>query len=175
MRNLSICCALLVLAVVSMQTSAQSLKIGYVNVTRIESESAMAQQSIEKLKKEFAPREQQLQVMQKQGIELQTDLEKNGATMAASEREAKEKRLGVMAQQYQQAQRSLLEDVEVRKRESLADFLADVNVIIKGLAEAGKYDLIIQQSVYNSAQVDITEQVLAEIAKRSAARANSAV
>jgi|KBSMisStandDraft_5_1062788.scaffolds.fasta_scaffold02293_8 outer membrane protein len=167
MRNLSICCALLVLAVVSMQTSAQSLKIGYVNVTRIESESAMAQQSIEKLKKEFAPREQQLQVMQKQGIELQTDLEKNGATMAASEREAKEKRLGVMAQQYQQAQRSLLEDVEVRKRESLADFLADVNVIIKGLAEAGKYDLIIQQSVYNSAQVDITEQVLAEIAKRS--------
>ena len=112
-------------------------------------------------------REQQLQVMQKQGIELQTDLEKNGATMAASEREAKEKRLGVMAQQYQQAQRSLLEDVEVRKRESLADFLADVNVIIKGLAEAGKYDLIIQQSVYNSAQVDITEQVLAEIAKRS--------
>jgi outer membrane protein len=162
MRNLSICCALLVLAVVSMQTSAQSLKIGYVNVTRIESESAMAQQSIEKLKKEFAPREQQ-----KQGIELQTDLEKNGATMAASEREAKEKRLGVMAQQYQQAQRSLLEDVEVRKRESLADFLADVNVIIKGLAEAGKYDLIIQQSVYNSAQVDITEQVLAEIAKRS--------
>ena len=121
MRNLSICCALLVLAVVSMQTSAQSLKIGYVNVTRIESESAMAQQSIEKLKKEFAPREQQLQVMQKQGIELQTDLEKNGATMAASEREAKEKRLGVMAQQYQQAQRSLLEDVEVRKRESLAE------------------------------------------------------
>ena len=167
MRNLSICCALLVLAVVSMQTSAQSLKIGYVNVTRIESESAMAQQSIEKLKKELAPREQQLQVMQKQGIELQTDLEKNGATMAASEREAKEKRLGVMAQQYQQAQRSLLEDVEVRKRESLADFLADVNVIIKGLAEAGKYDLIIQQSVYNSAQVDITEQVLAEIAKSS--------
>ncbi len=72
MRNLSICCALLVLAVVSMQTSAQSLKIGYVNVTRIESESAMAQQSIEKLKKEFAPREQQLQVMQKQGLEGET-------------------------------------------------------------------------------------------------------
>jgi len=168
MLNFLIRCAVVLFALLSFHASAQTpLKIGYVNVTRIESESVMAQQSIAKLKQEFAPREQQLQVMQKQGIEMQTDLEKNGVTMAPSERETKEKRLAVMAQQYQQAQRSLLEDVEARKRESLADFLADVQVIIKSVAEAGKFDLIVQQTVYNSAQIDITEQVLAEIGKRS--------
>jgi outer membrane protein len=65
-------------------------------------------------------------------------------------------------------QRGLLEDVEARKRESFAGFLADLNAIIKSIAEAGKFDLIVQQAVYNSSQVDITEQVMKEIAKRTA-------
>ena len=160
-------CALVLLVLLSAQVGAQSLKIGYVNVARIESESAMAKQAAETLKREFAPREQQLQEMQKQGNDLQSDLEKNAAKMPAADRQAKEKRLAAMAQQYQQMQRALLEEVEARKRESFGIFIAEVNGIIKGIAEADKFDLIIQQAVYNSSQIDITEQVLKEIAKRS--------
>lgn len=146
--------------------ASQSVKVGYVNVARIESESAMAQQSIEQLKKEFANREKQLQDLQNQGNEMQADLEKNGATMPIAERQAKEKRMGAALQQYQQMARSLLEELEARKRENFAVFLAEVNTIIKGIAEAGKYDLIIQQAVFNSPQTDITDQVMKEIAKR---------
>ncbi len=160
--------ALIMLGLLCAQAGAQSFKIGYVNVARIESESAMAKQSIEILKKEFAAREQQLLEMQKQGNALQADLEKNGATMPAADRQAKEKRIAAMLQQYQQMQRSLAEDLEVRKRESFAGFLTEVNSIIKNIAEAGKFDLIVQQAVYNSSQVDITEQVMKEIAKRAA-------
>jgi len=172
-------CAVLMLAVFCTQAAAQSakpaasttssLKIGYVNVARIESESAMAKQSIEMLKKEFAPREQQLLDMQKQGNALQAELEKNAATMPAGERQTKEKRIAAMLQQYQQMQRGLAEDLEVRKRESFAGFIGEVNAIIKDIAEAGNFDLIVQQAVYNSAQTDITEQVMKEIAKRTAA------
>ena len=137
-------------------------------MARIESESALAQREAEALKKEFAPREQQLQEMQKQGNDLQKDLEQNGAKMPLAERQAKEKRFAAMAQQYQQMQRALLEEVEARKRESYAVFIGEVNTIIKSVADAGKFDLIIQQAVYSSSQLDITEQVLKEIAKRSA-------
>jgi outer membrane protein len=167
MEKLIQCGAVLMFGLLSAQAGAQALKIGYVNVARIESESAMAKQSIEMLKKEFAPREKQLQEMQKQGNDLQADLEKNAATMPVAERQAKEKRIVVMLQQYQQMQRSVAEDLEVRKRESFAGFLTELNVIIKSIAEAGKFDLIVQQAVYNSAQVDITEQVMKEIAKRT--------
>jgi outer membrane protein len=164
-------CTLLLLALLSAQAGAQPLKIGYVNTARIESESAMARQSAEALKNEFAPREKQLQEMQKQGNDLQADLEKNGAKMQPAERQAKEKRIAALLQQFQQAQRALVEEVEARKRESFAIFIGEVNGIIKNIAEAGNYDLIIQQAVYSGAQVDITEQVLKEIAKRSASTA----
>ena len=161
-------CTLLMLVLLSAQAGAQPLKIGYVNVARIESESAMAKQAAETLKNEFAPREKQLQEMQKQGNDLQADLEKNGAKMQPAERQLKEKRITALLQQYQQGQRALYEEVEARKRESFAIFINEVNGIIKNIAEAGKFDLIVQQAVYKGAQVDITEQVLKEIAKKSA-------
>lgn len=169
MDTLSRYCALVLFALIAAAASAQPTKIGYVNVLRIENESALAKQSMDQLRKEFAPREQQLAEMQKQGNALQAELEKNGATMPAGERQAKEKRITAMLQQYQQMQRSMAEDFEVRKRESFGGFLTEVNGIIKNIAEAGKYDLIVQQAVYNSAATDITEEVMKELAKRAAA------
>ena len=111
MQRLTQYCAFILLALLSTQAGAQAaaapVKIGYVNIVRIESESTIAKQSAEVLKKEFAPREAQLLEMQKQGNDLQADLEKNSATMPAADRAAKEKRFAAMAQQYQQMQRSL--------------------------------------------------------------------
>ena len=169
MNIISRYCTLAVLALLAGTAYAQATKIGYVNVARIENESALAKQSLDQLRKEFAPREQQLAEMQKQGNALQADLEKNAATMPAAERQAKEKRITAMLQQYQQMQRSMAEDFEVRKRESFGGFLSEVNGIIKNIAEAGKYDLIVQQAVYNSAGTDITDEVMKELAKRAAA------
>jgi outer membrane protein len=161
-------CAFMLLALLAGSAVAQPLKVGYVNVLRIENESALAKQAMEQLKKEFGAREQQLAEMQKQGNALAADLEKNAPTLPPAERQAREKRIAGMLQQYQQMQRAMAEDFEARKRESFAGFLAEVNTIIKNIAEAGKFDLILQQAVYNSAQMDITEQVLKEIAKRTA-------
>lgn len=169
MDKLLRCCALLALVLTAGLAHAQSTKVGYVNVLRIENESALAKQSLDVLRKEFAPREQQLAQMQKEGNALQADLEKNSVTMPAGERAAKEKRIRDMLQQYQQMQRSMAEDFEVRKRESFGTFLNEVNAIIKNIAEAGKYDLILQQAVYNSAATDITDEVMKELAKRAAA------
>ena len=97
------------------------------------------------------------------------ELEKEGPKMRPADKQEKEKRLVALVQQFQQMQRSLLEDLDVRKREERARFLAEVNVIIKGIAEAGKFDLVVQQAIYSSSQIDITDQVLKEMAKRAAA------
>jgi outer membrane protein len=167
------CCVFILFALLSMQAGAQAaaasapVKIGFVNYAQIESESTIAKQAAEMLKKEFAPREAQLLEMQKQGNALQNDLEKNSATMPAADRIAKEKRFAAMAQQYQQMQRSLFEDVEARKRETFGSFVTEIMAAIKTVAEAGKYDLVVQQAVFSSPQYDITEQVMKEIAKRT--------
>jgi outer membrane protein len=162
------CCIAILLVLLAAHATAQSLKIGYVNGMRIEQESAMTKQAIEEIKKEFASREQQLQSLQKQGSDLQGELEKEGPKMKPVDKQAKEKRLAALAQQFEQMQRSFAEDVDARQREAQARVLTEVNAIIKDIAEAGKYDLIVQQAVYNSTYLDITDQVLKEMAKRTA-------
>ena len=57
MDTLTRYCALVLFALIATAASAQPTKVGYVNVLRIENESALAKQSLELLKKEFGPRE----------------------------------------------------------------------------------------------------------------------
>lgn len=158
----------IVLMLLTIPVAAQSLKIGYVNGFRLQKESALTAPEIEQMKKEFAPREQQLQELQKQGLQLQGELEKEALTMAPADKQAGKKRLAALAQQFEQLQRSVAEDLEVRKNEARARFLAETSAIIKTIAEAGNYDLILEQAVYSSSQLDITDQVLKEMAKRAA-------
>ena len=165
--KLLIYCIVGIFAWSATQVVAQAPKIGYVSAARIEKESALALQIIEELKKEFGQREQQLQALQKQGIELQTQLEKDGAKMPAAERQAKEKNLAAVGQQFEQLRRSVAEDLEVAKREKLMRLLEQANAVVRSIAEAGKFDLIVQEAVYSNKQIDITDQVLKEIAKRA--------
>lgn len=170
MKNfIALIAGLLVLA--TCQAAAQSLKIGYVNGSRLENESALTLQAIEDIKKEFAPRERQLNDMHKQGLELQAQLENEGAKMQPAEKLAKEKKLTGMTQQFEQMRRSYAEDLEVRKRERRAQVIEQVNLVLKVIAETGKFDLIVQQAVYGSPQIDITDQVLKEIAKQAGSAA----
>ncbi len=152
--------------------AAQSLKIGYVNGSRLENESALSLQAAEEIKKEFAPRDQQLKDMHKQGVDLQTQLENEGAKMQPAEKQAREKTLAGMTQQFEQMRRSFAEDLEVREREKRARVVEQANAVIKVIAEAGKFDLIVQQAVYGSPQIDITDQVLKEMAKRAGSAAS---
>ena len=158
----------IVLMMLATHVAAQGLKIGYVNGLRLEKESALTAPEIEQMKKEFASREQQLQELQKQGLDLQGELEKEALTMTPADKQAKEKRLAALAQQFEQLKRSAAEDLEVRRNEARARFLADTGAIIKAIAEAGNYDLVLEQAVYSSSQIDITNQVLKEMAKRAA-------
>jgi outer membrane protein len=157
----------ILLTLFAAHVAAQGLKIGYVDGIRIERESALPAREIEQMKKEFATRDQRLQELQKQGLELQAELDKEGLTMAPADKQAKEKRLVALSQQFEQLQRSVNEDLELRKNEARARFMAETTAIIKGIAEAGHYDLIVQQAIYGSPQIDITDQVLKEMAKRA--------
>ena len=165
--NFSTYCMAAVLVLSANFVAAQSTKIGYINAARIEKESVLTQQVAEEIKKEFAPREQQLLALQKQGLDLQTLLEKEGDKMPAAQRQGREKSLAAISQQFEQLRRSTAEDLDVVRREKVSRVLEQANAVIRAVAEAGKFDLIVQESVYSNAQVDITDQVLKEIAKRA--------
>ena len=143
---------------------AADLKVGFIDAERINRESAPAERATKKLEKEFAPREQELRKIEQQIKVLQGQLEKDGLTMSESDRRNKEQELGRQTREFQRLQREFREDLNLRRNEELSALFERANKAIKQIAEAEKYDLIIQEAVYRNTRIDITEKVLKALA-----------
>jgi len=153
---------LLALLALSGAANAQSneLKVGFVSTERLFREAAPAVRALKKLEKELQHRDQEMQKLGKQTKDLQTQLEKDGLTMAESERRAKEADLARLNRDLQRMQREFREDLNLRKNEELAQVLERANKVIQEIAEKEKFDLILQEAVYRSPRIDITDKVL---------------
>jgi len=156
--------AALALAFVVTAAGAADLKIGYVDVERIRRESAPAERASKQLEKEFAPRAQELQRREAQIKSLQGQLERDGMTMSESDRRAKEQELSRMGVDFQRMQREYREDLNMRRNQELAALFERADKVIKQIADAEKYDLILQEAVYRSPRIDITDRVLKALA-----------
>jgi outer membrane protein len=147
--------------------SAVDYKIGFVNTERLFREAAPAKRAQQKLEREFATRDTEIQKMSKQVRDLQGLLDKDGATMQESERRNKERDLANLSRDLQRAQREFREDVNLRRNEELAGFQERANKVILQIAEAEKFDLILQDPVvYASQRIDITEKVIKALADK---------
>ena len=143
---------------------AAEIKIGFIDAERINRESAPAEVASKRLEKEFAPRAQELQRREGQIKSLQGQLEKEAMTMSESDRRAKEQELSRMTLDFQRMQRSYTEDLNLRRNQELQTLFERANRVIKQIAEAEKFDLIVQEAVYRSPRLDITERVLKALA-----------
>jgi len=153
------------LAVASVAGAAE-LKIGFLDAERINRESAPAMRASRELEKEFAPRMQELQRLEKQLKDAQGALERDGMTISETERGRREQDLARIGRDFQRAQREYREDLNQRRNEKLADLFQRANKVIQQIAEAEKFDLILQEAVYRSPKIDITDKVLKALADR---------
>ena len=135
-------------------------KLGFVNGQRVVNESPQAKKAKQKIEKEFEKRDQDLQQISKRIKSLQEAIEKNGVTMAESERRGKERELNELNREFQRKQREFREDLNLRQNEEMAAVLERANKVIKQIAEAEKYDLVVQDVVFVSQRLDITEKVI---------------
>ena len=135
-------------------------RIGFVSTERIMRDSAPAKRAQSQIQNEFAPRDRDMQGMATQLKGMQADLEKNAVTMAESERAAKERKFDEMNRDFQRRQREFQEDLGQRRNELMAQVIQKANEVIRKLAEQDKLDIILQDAVYASPRVDITDKVI---------------
>lgn len=150
---------LLGLVFVSPVASAE-MKVGYINTERLFKESPMAVKAQKRLEQEFSKREQDIQKQVRQARDMQAQLEKDNLTMSDADRSRKERDLANLSLQIQQAQRVYREDLNQRKQEEFADINERARAVINDIAVREKYDLILENVVYASPKVDITDRVL---------------
>ena len=142
-------------------------KLGFVNSERLFREAAPAKRAQQKLEKEFAQRDADIQKMTKQARDLQTSLEKDSVTMSENDRRNKERDLANLTRDLQRAQREFREDLNLRRNEELANVQERANRVIQQIAEAEKFDLIVQEPIiYASPRIDITDKVIKALADK---------
>jgi len=145
---------------------AQAPKIGFVNTERVFREAAPAKRAQQKLEREFAARNAELAKLEKQGRDLQTDLERDTVTITDSVRREKERQLADVSRSFQRLQRELREDLNQRRNEALAGVQESATRVINQIAEQERFDLILQEAVFASGKIDITDKVIKALADK---------
>lgn len=136
------------------------IKIGFVNTERVFRDSQQALRAQKKLEKEFQSRDQEIQKMVKQARDLQSFLEKEGLTLSETDRTKKQRELANLSRDLQHSQREFREDLNQRRNEEFATVQERARKAILDIAEKEKFDLVIENVVYASTRVDITDRVL---------------
>jgi len=139
---------------------AGDFKVGVVDTERVLRESAPAIKAEKKIEKEFSGRDQEIKKLMKQAKELQSLLEKEGSALPDADHRNKERELTGLDVNLKRMQREFREDLNLRKNEELAIVLEQANKAIQSIAEAEKYDLILQEAVYRNPKIDITDRVI---------------
>ncbi len=148
------------IAVLASTAYAQEFRIGFVNTDRVFKEANTAKAAQLKLEQEFSKRDKDLQ---EQGNNLKASadrLEREAPTLAESQRTARQKQLVDQDRDFQRKRREYQEDLNARKNEELQQVLERANRVVKTVAEAEKYDLVLQEAVYVNPKHDITDKVI---------------
>lgn len=155
-----------VAAPTAVRATAGELKIGLVNTEKLLRESAPAQRAFKKLEREFAARQADVERVAKKYRDQTTAFEKEQLTLNDADRRNKQRELEVSGRDLQRAQRELREDENLRRNEELAGLQERLQKAIQQIAEAEKFDLILQEAVYVSSRIDITDRVLKALADK---------
>ncbi|OGB30756.1 MAG: hypothetical protein A3F78_02270 [Burkholderiales bacterium RIFCSPLOWO2_12_FULL_61_40] len=150
----------LVLAVAAVGAMAQDSKTGYINTQRITTESGPAKAAQGKLEQEFSKRQKDLADLQGSLKLFSEKFERDAPTLTETQRVSRQKEFAELNRDLQRKQREFQEDLNGRRNEELQQVLEKANKAVKQVAEAEKYDLVIQEVVYSNAKHDITDKVL---------------
>lgn len=159
-RRLALCAALVL---TGLSAVAQEFKIGIVNLDRIVREAAPAKAAQAKLEQEFGKREKELADLGNQIKTGSERLEREAPTLSESQRAARQKQLVDQDREFQRRRREFQEDLNNRKNEELQLIIDRANRAVKAMAEAERFDLIIQEAVYINPKHDITDKVIRQI------------
>jgi outer membrane protein len=139
---------------------AQEFRVGFVNTDRIFKEANTAKAAQAKLEQEFSKREKELVDLGNTLKSLSDKFEREAPTLSESQRTTRQKQLVEQDRDFQRKRREFQEDLNARKNEELQQVLERANKVVKQVAEAEKYDVILQEAVYINPKHDITDKVI---------------
>ena len=162
MKQLTRAALVLLLSACALATAAhaEDFRVGFVNTDRIFREANTAKAAQAKLEQEFSRREKELAEQGNALKALSDRFEREAPTLSESQRAQRQKQLLDQDRDFQRKRREFQEDLNARKNEELQQVLERANRVVKQVAEAEKYDVVLQEAVYINPKHDITDKVI---------------
>ncbi len=139
-------------------SQASALKIGYINIDHVVSNSPQFIQANQNVIKEFKPQENELIKLNEKLKKLITEFNNNKDSLTKVEANKRIKNVAALDKKIKNKASSLQEKLEARNKQELGEIQRLINQVIKEIAENGKFDLILYQEVaYASKDINITQ------------------
>ncbi len=153
--------ALLAFLLMGMNTAFATTKVAYVETGRVLQKSPQVKAVKDKIKKEFARRDDKLVAEQKQLTKLQEKLLKDGSVMNESERSRLERDILSRRRKLKSSQAEFQEDLALRQNEELGKLRKQIAEIIINVAKKNGYDLVLESGViWADKKINITDKVI---------------
>ncbi len=150
----------------SLPTQIQAETLAYVDARRLIDEAPQGKDEIKILEENFSERNRELKGKIEQYNAQEAELQKNAVLLAAEELQEKSNELREFQRTLQREQQNYNEDYARNRNQGLALIEKLISEVIIDLAKREKIDLVVQQAVYASPEIDLTDRVLEELKSR---------
>jgi outer membrane protein len=142
------------------QAQIGSGRIGFVYTERLMTESKLARAADEKLQAEFSKRQKQVDDTVKRYKSSREKFDEDAPKLNDIDRTRRTRELLDMEKDVQRMQREFNEDLFQRKNEERAAIAQRASKLIEQVAEQEHLDVVLQESVWTSPRIDITDKIL---------------
>jgi len=155
-----------VLLLVVPSSWAADIKIGVLNMQKLQSDAPQIKVIMSRLQKRF---EEPGQALSKLAQEIQNDekdLKQNEVLMSPAKLKETRQALVDKVKSFREQETSLNKEMQTMRNQELAVFNGKVNQLLEDLAKKEKFDLILTEGiVFVSDKLDITDKLVAQLKK----------
>ena len=136
------------------------MKIAVIKSARLLQESPQYKRAQQQMQADFADRAKALETEAKKLGEDIDEFKRNQDVMSLSERNRMEKDINNRRVDFNYTERKFREDLAAREKELARTLMNQISSVIKDVASSGGYDLVLQDPVFASDTIDITDAIL---------------
>jgi outer membrane protein len=146
--------------------AADNLKIGFVNMKQLLTESSQVAEINTKLQTRFSEPKKQLEDLAKSIQEQEKEIKRNELMMTESKLTKSKQDLLERVKQFRQMEAKLGQELQAVQNEELTAFRQVVAKVLEDIAQKESYDLILNDGViYAAKSIDITDKILERLNK----------
>ncbi len=168
----SIFCGIaLTAAALSLSAHAQALpgtKIATIRSNELAAKAPQFKAMQDKLKAQFERRQNEVEAEMKKFQEDGRNFQKEAELLSAADRAKKEKDLNTRRIDLEYKGRTLQEEFQQAREQMLVETMGKLKTVIEGVAKERGVSLVVENPVYATADIDITDDVLKRLQAPSA-------